>query len=174
MRQDVAAELRVWPPGKPAGQPLFPVRSRKRKAMLRADLKAAGIPPVVDGKVIDVHALRVTFITSPARSGVEPPVRVNEPEVRPEGDVALLDERGPGPADGELLDQFVLQHAYAERGLIPLVLRNLPWAAEPGRSPRRATHSATLETAQVEPRCGWEGRPRGRLPCPPDHRSPAR
>ena len=38
--------------------------------MLRADLKAAGIEPMVDGRVIDLHALRVTFITHLSLAGV--------------------------------------------------------------------------------------------------------
>jgi integrase len=70
LRQDLAAELREWLRDKPRGQPLFPVKGRKRKAMLRADLKAAGIEPVVDGKVIDLHSLRVSFITHLALGGV--------------------------------------------------------------------------------------------------------
>jgi integrase len=70
LRQDVASELREWLRDKPAGKPLFPVKGRKRKAMLRADLKAAGIEPVVDGRVIDLHALRVSFITHLALGGV--------------------------------------------------------------------------------------------------------
>jgi integrase len=70
LRQDLAAELREWLRGKPAGKPLFPVKGRKRKAMLRADLRAAGIEPVVDGKVIDLHALRTTFITNLSLGGV--------------------------------------------------------------------------------------------------------
>jgi integrase/recombinase XerC len=70
LRQDVAAELRDWLRDKPAGRPIFPVKGRKRKAMLRADLKAAGIAAVADGKVIDVHALRVSFVTQLATSGV--------------------------------------------------------------------------------------------------------
>lgn len=70
LRQDVAAELRAWLQGKPAGVPLFPVKGRKRRAMLRADLRAAGIEPVVDGKVIDIHALRVSFITHLSLGGV--------------------------------------------------------------------------------------------------------
>jgi integrase len=70
LRQDLAAELREWLRGKPAGKPVFPVKGRKRKAMLRADLKAAGIEPVVDGRVIDLHALRVSFITHLALGGV--------------------------------------------------------------------------------------------------------
>jgi integrase len=70
LRQDLAAELRAWLRSKPAGKPLFPVKGRKRKAMLRADLRAAGIEPVVDGKVIDLHALRTTFITNLSLGGV--------------------------------------------------------------------------------------------------------
>jgi hypothetical protein len=38
--------------------------------MLRADLKAAGIQPVVGARVVDLHALRVTFITHLALGGV--------------------------------------------------------------------------------------------------------
>jgi integrase len=70
LRQDVANELREWLRGKPAGKPLFPVKGRKRKGMLRADLRAAGIEPVVDGRVIDLHALRVSFITHLSLGGV--------------------------------------------------------------------------------------------------------
>lgn len=70
VRADVAAELRAWLPGKPTDRPLLPVSGRKRRAMLRADLKAAGIEPVVDGKVIDIHSLRVSFITHLSLSGV--------------------------------------------------------------------------------------------------------
>jgi integrase len=70
LRQEVADELREWLRGKPAGKPLFPVKGRKRKAMLRADLRAAGIEPVVDGRVIDLHALRVSFITHLSLGGV--------------------------------------------------------------------------------------------------------
>jgi integrase len=70
LRQEVASELREWLRDKPAGKPLFPVKGRKRKAMLRADLKAAGIEPVVDGKIIDLHALRVSFITHLSLGGV--------------------------------------------------------------------------------------------------------
>jgi integrase len=70
LRQDLAAELQEWLRGKPAGKPLFPVKGRKRRAMLRADLRAAGIEPVVDGKVIDLHALRVSFITHLSLGGV--------------------------------------------------------------------------------------------------------
>lgn len=70
VRQDIANELREWLRGKPAGKPLFPVKGRKRKAMLRADLKVAGIEAVVDGKIIDLHALRVSFITHLSLGGV--------------------------------------------------------------------------------------------------------
>ena len=43
--------------------------------MLRADLKAAGIPYCDrDGRVVDFHALRHTFVTNLARSGVHPTV----------------------------------------------------------------------------------------------------
>lgn len=70
VRADVAAGLRAWLPGKPTDRPLFPVAGRKRRAMRRADLKAAGIEVVVDGRVLDIHALRVSFITQLSLSGV--------------------------------------------------------------------------------------------------------
>ena len=70
LKQDIANELREWLRGKPPGKPLFPVKGRKRKAMLGADLRAAGIEPVVDGRVIDLHALRVSFITHLSLGGV--------------------------------------------------------------------------------------------------------
>jgi hypothetical protein len=66
----IAAELRQWLQGKPPSRPLFPVKGRKRNAMLHADLKAAGIEPVVDGRVIDLRSLRVSFITYLSLSGV--------------------------------------------------------------------------------------------------------
>jgi site-specific recombinase XerC len=70
LRQDLAAELREWLRGKPPGKSVFPVKGRKRRAMLHADLKDAGIEPVVDGKILDIHALRVSFITHLSLSGV--------------------------------------------------------------------------------------------------------
>ena len=43
--------------------------------MLRADLEIAGIPPKdSEGRVVDFHALRHTFIPNLARSGVHPKV----------------------------------------------------------------------------------------------------
>lgn len=38
--------------------------------MLQHDLKAAGIPYKVNGRFADLHALRKTFVTNLARSGV--------------------------------------------------------------------------------------------------------
>ena len=72
LRQDLAAELRDWLRDKPAGQPHFPVKGNERRAMLWADLRAAGIEPVVEGRVVDIHSLRVTFVSNLARSGVPP------------------------------------------------------------------------------------------------------
>ena len=55
------------------GKPLFPGRWYERAAeMLRKDLKVAGIPYKKQGEVLDFHALRHTFITNLASSGVHP------------------------------------------------------------------------------------------------------
>jgi integrase len=55
-----------------AGEALFPGTWRDRAAdLLRADLKAAGIPYQDDeGRVFDLHAIRGQFVTSLARAGV--------------------------------------------------------------------------------------------------------
>jgi integrase len=46
---------------------------RQAAVMLRSDLEEAGIPIAADeGRVVDFHALRTTFITSLARAGVTP------------------------------------------------------------------------------------------------------
>jgi len=51
---------------------------RRTAEMLRADLEIAGIPPKdPNGRVVDFHTLRHTFITKLARSGVHPKVAQN-------------------------------------------------------------------------------------------------
>jgi hypothetical protein len=70
----VADELRTWLVDKPAGESLFLAAGRKRRALLHHDLRRAGIEPVVDGKTIDVHALRTTYITSLIVSGTPLPM----------------------------------------------------------------------------------------------------
>jgi integrase len=70
----VADELRTWLATKPAGQVLFPVAGKKRKAMLNHDLRAADVEPVVDGKTVDIHALRVSYITSLVVAGTPLPM----------------------------------------------------------------------------------------------------
>ena len=69
----LAAVLRDWLPGRPAGRPLWPGKwgtSKKAAAMLRRDLRDAGIPAAVEGRVYDFHALRSQFATDLVRSGV--------------------------------------------------------------------------------------------------------
>ncbi|MFC1706240.1 tyrosine-type recombinase/integrase [Planctomycetota bacterium] len=59
-------------PGAPSA-PLFPSRFFPRKKTFDADLRAAGIPKHdARGRVVDLHALRTTFITWLAVSGVHP------------------------------------------------------------------------------------------------------
>ncbi len=69
--------LRSWLEGKPDTATLWPgnwARNKEAGVMLQHDLKAAGIPYEVNGHFADFHALRKTFVTNLARSGVMPKV----------------------------------------------------------------------------------------------------
>ncbi|WP_422931761.1 tyrosine-type recombinase/integrase [Singulisphaera sp. PoT] len=64
----LAARLREWLPGRPAGEPVF--RFTKREAeMLRVDLAAAGIPYETPAGRADFHSLRGVFISNVVASG---------------------------------------------------------------------------------------------------------
>ena len=72
-----ADSLRTWLEGKPRTAFLWPgnwARYKEAGVMLQHDLKAAGIPYKVNGRFADFHALRKTFVTNLARSGVMPKV----------------------------------------------------------------------------------------------------
>jgi integrase len=73
IRREFAGELARWLRGRPSG-PVWPgLWHKKAAAMLRTDLAAAGVKYCDNtGRVLDFHALRVTFITSLARAGVHP------------------------------------------------------------------------------------------------------
>ncbi len=69
--------LRGWLEGKPNTATLWPgnwARYKEAGVILQHDLKAAGIPYEVNGRFADFHALRKTFVTNLARSGVMPKV----------------------------------------------------------------------------------------------------
>src|SRR5262245_39831131 len=71
---DVAAALRGYLQGKPAGQPVWPGTWHEKAAeMLQCDLEKAGIPYVIDGPdgplYADFHALRHSFIALLDKSG---------------------------------------------------------------------------------------------------------
>jgi integrase len=71
---DVASALREYLAGRPADQPVWPgVWFTKAAEMLRIDLKAAGIPYVLEGpdglRYADFHALRHSFISMLDKSG---------------------------------------------------------------------------------------------------------
>jgi integrase len=75
---DVAELLRAWLAGKPAGVPVWPGKWASQRAaalMLRKDLKAAGVPFVVQGPngplYADFHALRHTYLTLGGRAGID-------------------------------------------------------------------------------------------------------
>ena len=77
LRRELAAALRGHLAGKPPGAQAFNVPPKRGDAakMIRRDLEAAGIDYRNDsGRVADFHALRHTFITNLARSGVHPKV----------------------------------------------------------------------------------------------------
>lgn len=66
----LAAMLRPWLEGRPAGRPVLALPERCAK-MLRRDLEAAGLPYVDKaGKVVDFHSLRHTFVSDLVRRGV--------------------------------------------------------------------------------------------------------
>jgi excisionase family DNA binding protein len=73
---DVAVALRVYLDGRPQGVPVWPGAWNEDAAeMLRADLKAAGIPYAVEGPdgplYADFHALRHTYLTLGGRAGID-------------------------------------------------------------------------------------------------------
>jgi hypothetical protein len=75
IRPDLADALRPWLSTKAAGAQVFRVDSHHTAHLIRADLKAAGIPYVdASGRVADFHALRHSYITALAMSTA--PVKV--------------------------------------------------------------------------------------------------
>ena len=75
IRADLARFLAGWLADKPAGSPIFGRMSSHTNLMIRADLRAAGIPERDDaGRVVDFHALLHTFISALAMSRA--PVKV--------------------------------------------------------------------------------------------------
>jgi len=80
LRPEMARELRARLVFKKPADKMFHAPESERSCwrtsmMIRADLKAAGIPYIDDtGKVADFHSLRHTFITNLAKSGVHPKV----------------------------------------------------------------------------------------------------
>ena len=59
----LAARLRPWLAGKPAGRSVFEGMTKETAVMLRVDLEAAGIPYETDSGVADFHSLRGDFIS---------------------------------------------------------------------------------------------------------------
>lgn len=70
----VAETMRQYFAGRPRQEKVWPGSWWQRSAeMLRQDLIEAGIPPEdADGRVVDFHGQRTTFITGLARAGVAP------------------------------------------------------------------------------------------------------
>jgi integrase/recombinase XerD len=75
LRHDIAEAMRPLIDGTPRNDPLWPKLPDEMAKVMAEDLKAADIPVRDEaGRVIDFHALRHTFITRLARSGVTPKV----------------------------------------------------------------------------------------------------
>ena len=73
MRRDIAEALRPLLAATPTGEHLWPGLPREMGKVIAKDLEAAGIDVSDgDGRVVDFHALRHTFITRMARSGGTP------------------------------------------------------------------------------------------------------
>jgi integrase len=74
LRRDVAEILRAYLAGRPARERVWPGTWVENAAeMLRIDLEAAGIPyRDAQGRVLDFHGTRHTFISRLAASGVHP------------------------------------------------------------------------------------------------------
>ncbi len=72
LRPGTARELAAFLEGRTRWEPAFPLpKSWRSAAMLREDLKAAGIPEEDEsGRRLDFHALRVSFVSALARAGV--------------------------------------------------------------------------------------------------------
>ena len=72
LKPTVAAALRQFLLGKPAGVPLFPLPELHAAKMLRRDLEAAGIEYETAEGCVDFHSLRHTYATLSAEAGVHP------------------------------------------------------------------------------------------------------
>lgn len=68
--RDTAARLKAWLAGRPPGAPVFRLPWSSAR-MLRVDLEAAGIAYETTEGVVDMHALRHSFITNLIASGVD-------------------------------------------------------------------------------------------------------
>jgi integrase len=64
----VAAMLRRWLEGRPAGRPVFPLHCEMAKAM-QADLRAIGVPYETEDGKADFHSLRSYYVTALIRTG---------------------------------------------------------------------------------------------------------
>jgi integrase len=73
IRRDLAELLRGWLRARKPGERLWGQLPPSMAPVIAADLKSAGIEPVdEDGRILDFHALRHTFISRMANSGITP------------------------------------------------------------------------------------------------------
>jgi len=110
--------------------------------MMRKDLEAAGIPcRDASDRVADFHALRHTFITRLARSGVAPAVAKSLS--RHSGPTLTMDHPGWAPLAGRRGDRVATARAHTFIEDDRSALARLP---EPGAKPHRKEAARPLET----------------------------
>ena len=67
--ESLAERLRLWLVAKTPSRPVFAGMTDRAGAMIRDDLRAAGIEPATDSGVLDFHALRTSYISHLVASG---------------------------------------------------------------------------------------------------------
>jgi hypothetical protein len=147
LHQQIAGELRKAKPkdAKPTDRVLRRIPSMK---VLRADLKAAGIPDEPEAGRVDLHAMRMSLATFLAANGV--PQRVAQAHMR---------HSDPRLTSGVYTDETLLRTAAAIAELPPL-------PTKPVRRPERLRATGTCDVAAqtgetpVSPGIADDGGPR--------------
>ncbi len=155
LRQDLAEALDAFRPGDAAAtDPIVPSRFYPTSRTFQADLEAAKIQlKDEEGRVVDFHALRVTFVSSLARAGVHPRTaqalarHANvETTMKHYTDLRLLDLHGAAEAvvsGGGVLAPMLAPAPAAtpRRGALPRVTSEGAKAAEGTRQTPRNSRS---------------------------------
>ena len=130
LREDLREALVAARAGRaaPSASPVFPAETFPNARTFGRDLKAAGVEPRNDeGRVVDFHVLRVTFVSRLATAGVHPRIAQAlarhssiELTMRAYTDLALLDLRGAvertRPAAPGALAETLAEPAHPDAG----------------------------------------------------------